>query len=208
MKKYLVYLAISLIAVLGAYYLGRQHTNHNISPARCKLRTNMRKLWADHVWWTREYLISAISDLPDLDVVTNRLLQNQSDLGAAIAPYYGQTAGDKLTSLLKEHILIAADVVAAAKAGDDKKLKTADARWHLNADEIATFLSSANPNWPQAQMQKMMYEHLNLTTAEAVARLKKDWPTDVATFEKVFAEIMMMADDLTAGIAKQFPNKF
>ena len=54
----------------------------------------------------------------------------------------------------------------------------------------------------------MMHEHLKLTTQEAVARLKKDWNADIEAFEKVFDEIMMMADSLTAGITKQFPEKF
>jgi hypothetical protein len=174
----------------------------------CKLRTGMHKLWADHVIWTRDYIIAAVADANDAKVASERLLKNQLDIGNAIAPYYGADAGHKLTELLKDHILIAVDLVAAAKVGDTEKLTDADKRWHANADEIATFLSSANPNWPFDAMRNMLYEHLKLTTGEAVARIGKKWADDVKAFDDIFEQAMGMADGLTKGIVTQFPDKF
>ena len=168
----------------------------------------MRKLWEDHITWTRVFIISAAADLPDKGTATERLLQNQVDIGNAIKPYYGDAAGDKLTALLKEHITTAADVVAAAKANDNAKLDDANKRWFANADQIADFLSGANPNWPAADMRKMMREHLDLTTAEAVARIKGDWKVDVAAYDRVHEQILHMADMLSDGIIKQHSAKF
>ena len=172
------------------------------------LRSDMRKLWEDHVTWTRLFIVSALADLPDKQATTDRLLKNQVDIGNAIKPFYGDAAGNKLSALLKDHILIAADIVADAKTGDTTKLGTDKARWVANADDIAGFLSAANPkNWPAADMKKMMREHLDATTAELMARINKDWAADVAAYEKVHAQILHMADMLTDGIAKQFPEK-
>ena len=173
------------------------------------LHDAMRKLWEDHITWTRVFIISAVADLPDKATATERLLQNQVDIGNAIKPLYGEPAGNKLTALLKEHITTAAEVVAAAKANDQAKLTDANKRWLANADQIADFLSSANPkNWPQAEMRSMMKEHLDLTTQEAVARLKGDWLADVKAYDAVHVQILKMADHLTMGIVKQFPEKF
>src|SRR5438105_1663478 len=131
----------------------------------------MRKLWEDHITWTRVFIISAAANLPDKSAATQRLLQNQVDIGDAIKPYYGAAAGDQLTALLKDHILISADVVAAAKANNQAKLADANKRWSANADQIADFLNKANPkNWSDAEMRTMMHDHLTLTTNEAVAR--------------------------------------
>jgi hypothetical protein len=176
--------------------------------SRAALSTAMRKLWADHVVWTRDYIIAAASGSPDAQAAADRLLKNQEDIGNAIVPYYGADAGKKLTDLLKQHILIAVDLVSAAKANDQAKLKDADARWHANAAELATFLSGANPNWPRQAVLDMLNQHLALTTREATDRLQKNWTDDISAFDAIFNQAMMMADTLSSGIIKQFPNKF
>jgi hypothetical protein len=169
----------------------------------------MRKLWEDHVTWTRLFIVSFAAGLPDTDATAQRLLQNQTDLGNAIKPFYGDAAGRQLTALLREHILIAADLLEAAKAGDSAGVADANARWYANADEIATFLHRANPDeWPLDEMKLMMRKHLDLTLAEAVARLQGDWPADIAAYDQVHQEILHMADMLSAGIIHQFPKKF
>jgi hypothetical protein len=172
-------------------------------------REAMRKLWEDHIVWTRQFVVSAVADLPDKAAATERLLRNQADIGNAVKPFYGEAAGERLTVLLKGHITIAAELVAAARAKDTPKAEDAGRRWNANADEIATFLSGANPKaWPPAEMKKMMREHLDLTTAEVVARLRGDWAADIAAYEKIHAQILHMADMLSAGIISQFPQKF
>jgi len=173
------------------------------------LRDAMRKLWEDHITWTRLFIVSAAADLPDKETVTERLLQNQVDIGNAIKPYYGNAAGEKLASLLKEHITTAAELVGAAKAGNTPKMEEANKRWLENADAIAAFLSGANPSdWPLDEMKRMMREHLRLTTAEVQDRLKGNWVADVADYEKVHEQILVMADMLSDGIVHQFARKF
>src|SRR5262245_53212938 len=75
------------------------------------LHDGMRRLWVDHVTWTRLFIVSFVADLPDLQATTDRLLQNQDDIGDAIKPFYGKAAGDQLTALLTEHILTAAELL-------------------------------------------------------------------------------------------------
>ncbi|HEX3230440.1 MAG TPA: hypothetical protein VHQ95_15795 [Pyrinomonadaceae bacterium] len=173
------------------------------------LHDAMRKLWEDHITWTRLFIVSALADLPDKGATTDRLLQNQVDIGNAIKPYYGDAAGEKLTALLKTHITTAAELVAAAKANDTAKMTDANKRWYTNADEIAAFLSGANPkSWQPAEMKQMMHEHLDLTTAEVVAHLKGNWADDVAAYDKIHIQILQMADMLTSGIINQYPARF
>jgi hypothetical protein len=176
--------------------------------AKSELKLDMRKLWEDHVMWTRNVILCLVDRLPGKDQAVNRLLQNQVDLGNAIKPYYGEEAGKKLTDLLYPHITIAAEVVNAAKAGNTAALDEVNKKWYANADEISEFLNTANPNWGLEEMKMMMHEHLKLTTDEAVQRIKKDYDADVIAYDKVHQAILKMSDMLADGIVKQFPEKF
>jgi hypothetical protein len=173
-----------------------------------RLREDMRRLWSDHVIWTRDYIVAAIDGSPDAKAAATRLLRNQEDIGGAVAGFYGKNAGDKLTGLLKQHILIAVDLIAAAKANDQADYKATAEQWKKNGEEIADFLSRANPNWPEATLASMMEIHLATTTKEVVARLNKKWDEDVTAFDEVYTHILHMADALSEGIIKQFPQKF
>lgn len=158
--------------------------------------------------WTRSYIVSAISNRPDQKDVLDRLLQNQQDIGNVIKPYYGEAAGNKLADLLREHILIAGKIVDAAKAGNQADVQKLQADWHRNADDIAKFLSAANPNWPFKTLQDMLYTHLQLITEIVVNCLKGDWKADIAATDKNEIHMIHLADILTEGIVKQFPAKF
>jgi len=173
-----------------------------------EFRQDMRKLWEDHITWTRLFIVSAIADLPDKDPTAGRLLQNQADIGAAIAPFYGDQAGAALTALLREHILGAADLLAAAMSGDQSEIAQQRARWYGNANDIADFLAAANPAWSKHDLREMMREHLDQTLAEATARLRSDWAEDIADYEQIHLHILAMADVLSAGIIQQFPERF
>lgn len=169
----------------------------------------MRRLWVDHVTWTRLFIVSFAADLPDLPATTDRLLQNQTDIGDAIAPFYGHAAANRLTNLLREHILTAAQLLQAARSGDDDAFADAREAWYANADEIARFLHAANPRrWSLADLRAMMKDHLDLTLAEAAAQLGGDYAESVRIYDDVETEILHMADTLSAGIIAQFPQKF
>ncbi len=174
-----------------------------------ELRDAMRRLWIDHVAWTRMYIISAVAGLPDLKPTTERLLQNQVDIGHAVAGFYGAEAGTKLTALLKDHILQAAELVSASKAGDQAKAADAKQRWYRNADDIAAFLAGANPkHWPVATLKSAMKTHLDQTLKEASDRIQGKYDEDIKDYDEIVAHILTMADLLSSGIIGQFPQKF
>lgn len=170
---------------------------------------DMRKLWEDHITWTRLAIVDLASGAPDTDATVARLLQNQVDIGNAVKPFYGDAAGAQLTSLLKTHIIEAANIIIDAKAGDTAGVNENVTAWYENANEIAAFLSAANPvNWPLDTMKDLMKMHLDLTLKEATAQLEGDYALSIATYEEVHHEILDMADVLSNGLIAQFPQMF
>jgi hypothetical protein len=188
------------------------HSGHGPASDKAAFHDAMRKLWEDHIVWTRQFIVSAATEsgnLADIGPTTDRLLANQTDIGNALKPFYGDAAGDQVTALLRDHILTAAELIAAAKAGDTAAVETASAAWYQNADDIATALNGLNPkHWPLAEMKAHMKDHLDLTLEEAVARLQGRYVDDIAAYDKIHAQILGMADMLSDGIIAQFPANF
>ncbi|WP_206099041.1 glycosyltransferase [Paenibacillus sp. M-152] len=214
-NKWLLALSLTLAlvfsmtpVVVAQAKAGEEKGTTCLSPKMVQLKGDMQKVWIDHTIWTRSYIVSAISNRPDQKDVLDRLLRNQQDIGNVIKPYYGEAAGNKLADLLREHILIAGKIVAAAKAGNQADMKKLDADWHANADDIAKFLSEANPNWQFKTLQDMLYTHLQLITEIVLNCLKGDWKADIAATDKNEIHMIHLADILTEGIVKQFPEKF
>ena len=54
----------------------------------------------------------------------------------------------------------------------------------------------------------MMREHLDITLEEAVARLQGNHAADIAAYDELHVQILHMADMLSDGIVRQFPNAF
>jgi hypothetical protein len=185
------------------------HSQATLTRKELALREGMRQLWEDHIVWTRLAIISLTTGSPDTEATVGRLLQNQIDIGNAVKPFYGKAAGNKLTAELRRHILIAADLIAAAKAGDQAQLAAEQARWAKNADDIAAVLASVNPRFFKLSVLKAeMRMHLKLTTEEAVARLQGKWAADVAAYDKIHRHILHLSDYLSDGLVKQFPKRF
>jgi hypothetical protein len=209
---------VSMVAVLAISgtqegHAAAEHNHTTVAAAptakQVRLHDRMRKLWEDHITWTRLAIVSFAADLPDFDQTAARLLRNQDDIGNAIKPYYGRRAGNRLTALLKEHIAGAVELLQAAKAGDDAKFAAAKEAWYRNGRQIARFLSNANPRFlPFAATNRLMQGHLDQTLDEAAHRLGGDFPADIRDYERIHRHILMMADAISNGIIKQFPRRF
>jgi hypothetical protein len=188
------------------------HSGRGAGADKAAFHDAMRVLWEDHIVWTRQFIVSAATEtgnLADIGPTTDRLLANQTDIGNALKLLYGDAAGDQVTALLRDHILTAAELVFAAKAGDAAAVEAAAAAWYQNADDIATALNGLNPrHWPLAEMKAHMKDHLDLTLKEAVARLQGRYADDITAYDEIHAQILAMADMLSDGIIAQFPAKF
>lgn len=203
-------LVAAALASLAAPAAARDmHHTRALTAKQLAFHDGMRKLWEDHITWTRLAIVSFAAGVPDLPATEARLLANQKDIGDAVKPYYGRAAGNKLTRLLREHILGAVALLQAANAGDRAAIARAAAAWYANGNQIGDFLHAANPrNWSRADMRSMMKVHLDETLEEAQDRLAGNFAADVRDYDAVHRHILAMADMLSSGIMSQFPGRF
>lgn len=163
-----------------------------------------RKLWEQHIMWTRSFIISTAAGLEDLEYVTERLLRNPSDFANVLRNYYGQEKAKHFEKLLKEHLLIAADLVHSIKDNHLDEIMDIRKKWYKNADEISVLLSEMNPYWPVRKFRSLFYGHLKKTEDEAVFRINSKYPLDIMIYDSIQAEAMKMADFMSYGIINQF----
>ena len=203
-------ISLALLSTTSLYEAKESTSLHETysKKSAIQLKYDMQKLWLEHAWWTRSFIISNLANLDDQNDVLERLLQNQVDIGNIIKPYYGKEAGNELTELLKEHIVIAGQIVDAAKKGDQANVDKFNKKWYQNADDIVAFLTRANPNWSKEELTEMFYTHLEYTIDEVEYRLNKNWAADIKTADQNEAHLIHMGDMMTDGIVKQFPKKF
>ncbi len=177
-------------------------------PSALSFHDTWRKLWEDHITWTRMVIIGIIDSVPGTDQAKTRLLQNYIDMEDTLRPYYGDDA-ETLGDLIQDHLLIAVEILDAAKAGDTAKFNDAVTRWYANGNAIATQMSSINSRFWQLDVAKTMWkDHLDATLEEASARLNKNYVADVEAYDKVHMLALGMADFFSKGVIRQFPQKF
>jgi len=206
----------SMVVVLAVSGTGESHAagDHMTSvPTRTAkaiaFHDQMRALWEAHGSWTHMVIVSFAGNLPNLASEERVLLHNQVEIGNAVKPYYGAAAGTKLTSLLKQHILGAVNVLEAAKSRNQSKLAHAETAWFANGRQIADFLHTADPNFlSRAAAREMMKIHLNQVIEQGVDELQGKYAADAHAFAPYIHHLLDMADMISGGIIREFPGRF
>ena len=176
--------------------------------AQFSLLGGMRRVWEQHVYWTRMFLISAAARLPDLNATTARLMQNPKDIANVFAAYYSADTAKTIERLLTEHLQIGGAIITALRDGQTAQADALTRRWYANADEMADAFDAMSPFYQREEVRKMLYTHLDLTTTEVKERLAGNFAADIAAFDRVEQEAISMADYFSAGIMAQFPQRF
>jgi hypothetical protein len=208
---------ILMLALVGLLSLGpvasaaapqQASLSGSAKQSRQDYHNEWRKLWEDHITWTRVVIMGILDDLPGTDTYVGRLLQNYEDMEDSLQPYYGDDA-EVLGDLIKDHLVIAAELLTAARNGDTAAFDDAKARWYDNGNQIAVQMNAMNPQfWPLDETRDMWTEHLDATLDEATAHLSGDFAGEVAAYDRVHDLALEMADFISAGVIRQFPKAF
>jgi hypothetical protein len=171
------------------------------------LINTFRRLWEQHIWWTRSFIISTICELDDLPSVTERLLRNPNDFAVVLRNFYGIDNAKKFDFLLTEHLLIAESILNNLKLEKNEDFYQDKKKWYANADDISIFLANLNPYWPVKQLQTLLYEHLKMIEDIIVLRMNARFSVEVARFDSTEAQALKIADTMSYGIINQLTNR-
>lgn len=203
------FVAAMLLAPSISFAQGKEEAVR-LTPKAVELRLALRSLWGDHIFWVRnEVLTTKLGDKEAAKVADEQVVQNAKDIANAIVPYYGKEAGDKLFTLLAGHYTAIKDYMNASFSSNKGAMDAAKDKMLKNADEIATFLNSANPkNWPKEALVSALDAHGGYHMAQISQINAKNFSAEAKTWEAMRDQVYQIADVLASGIVKQFPQRF
>ena len=184
------------------------------NPAKvAELKMTLRNLYINHIFWVRDLVTSTrFGEKAAVSEADEYGLKNAEAIGHSIAPFYGQAAGDKFATLFVGHYSGVKAYMNAAFAntfrGNVAMKKAARDKLMSNANSIAVFVSSANPNLPKGTVYGLLVTHVQQHVMSIDATAKRDWSGEADMWDPMVKEIYTLSDALADGIAKQFPDKF
>ena len=206
--------ALVAISLLFAWSVGPTRSQAAAAnPAKvAELKMALRDLYLNHIFWVRSLVVSTrLGEKAAVSEADEYGLKNAKAIGQSIAPFYGQAAADKFSTLFVGHYSAVKSYMAAAFAntykGNPARKKAAVDRLMKNADEIAAFVSSANPNLPKGTVFGLLLTHGQQHVMSIDATAKKDWGKEADMWDPMVKHIYAISDALAEGIAKQFPDK-
>jgi hypothetical protein len=197
--------ALGMSMPAGAATKSHDHATATTSKA-AQTQDALRDLWVGHVFWVRNVAVETIAgNSAAAKAAEEQVVGNAKQIAGAIEPFYGQAAAEKLFGQLAGHYgAVKEYLLAKDKAGKDAAWKNLGA----NAEEIAKFLSGANPNLPIDTLRSLLLAHGGHHVAQINQLRDKDYKGEAETWEAMKQHMYVIADALTGAIAKQFPAKF
>jgi hypothetical protein len=169
----------------------------------------LRDLWVGHIFWVRGVVFETFAkNAPAATAAEQAVVGNAKDIAGAIAPFYGQPAADQLFALLAGHYGATKEYLDAAVKNDAAAGSKATDHLTANAQEIAVFLSGANPNLPKDTLEELLLAHGGHHLQQIQEVQAGQYEKEAATWTAMKGHIYVIADALTDALAKQFPEKF
>lgn len=168
----------------------------------------MQRLWTDHAVWMRHYIVAAVDERPEAPEAAARLLRNADDIGHLLEDHYPRRAARRVAKLLRQHALVAVDLIDAARNTDRTKFMDIDDVWANNGDDLIDELCALNVSWSKPELLAVWNRLRELTKQQLAARLEVNFDHDVDTFDQILTTAGNFADHLADGILRQFADAF
>lgn len=208
MRQSVAVILFAVVSMVGCAHESRVIGEAN--PARvADTKASLRDLWAGHIFWIRNVVLDNATNNPAArDAAEKEVVANAKQIAGTITPFYGEAASEKLFTLLAGHYGAVKEYSDATVAGSKPHQDAALAHLASNADEIAVFLSGANPNLPKDTVRGLIAAHGAHHVAQITEFQEKDYAHEAQTWEVMRQHVYVISDALTAALAKQFPGKF
>ena len=204
-------MAVLVLAIAGL--LGCAHESRVVTDANqahfTDTKAMMRNLWAGHIFWIRNVVLDNATGNPAArDIAEKEVVANAKQIANTLSPFYGELASKTLFTLLADHYAAITEYADATVVGNTLQQEAALAHLSSNADEIAVFLSGANPYLSKDGVRGLIAAHGAHHVAQIIQLQEHDYKSEAETWKVMREHADVIADTLTTALAKQFPARF
>jgi hypothetical protein len=159
-------------------------------------KETLRKLWTDHAVYTKFVVLDLIEKLPNTDADTQRLLQNQEEIGKYIGTIIGDSNGLLLANLLKEHVNFGVTCILSLTQ-NSKVFAVCKQNLLHNSDEIGKFLHQIRPERrTEKELCDMFLEHNQCFLDMTVSQYQHDSSMVVKVFDAYYVHMLLVSDTI------------
>ena len=211
MRQIAGFIAVLILTLIGL--TGCAHDSRAVeridSDRLAETKAAMRDLWSEHIFWIRNVVLDDATNNPlAREAAEKEVVANAKLIAGTIIPFYGAGASEKLFTLLAGHYGAIKEYSEATVVKDKTQQDAALAKLASNADQIAEFLSGANPFLPEDTVRGLIAAHGAHHILQITQFNERDYVREGETWEVMKRHVYVIADALTTALATQFPNKF
>lgn len=207
-RRLMVVLILAVVGLVGCAHEWRSVTDHQPVTV-ADMQGVLRDQWSRHLFWIRNVVMdTATNDLRSRDFAEEAVVANARELARTFMPFYGKEASERLFTLLAGHYSAVKAYSEATVARNTRQQDAALARFASNTDAIATFLSGINPHLSYGTIRGLLATHVEHHVGQITKFQARDYAGEEETWPVLQHHVYVIADALTAALAKQFPTKF
>ncbi|MEP7204717.1 MAG: hypothetical protein ABI716_00810 [Candidatus Saccharibacteria bacterium] len=216
----IVVLVVALVVgMAGGYAIGYHNKNSTISASEATapssatkaadLRSSLVTLGVEHMTLTNQAVDAALDGSKTADATAAALYSNGNEIGAAVGSVYGKDAETTFDSVWKLHLDEFVKYAVASSKGDAAGKQAAlDAIDNGYTKPLSQFLAKANPNLPEATLESVLGDHVQMTAAMIDKHVAGDYTGEAADLKAANQHIEGIFSTLAGAIVKQNPSKF
>lgn len=181
-----------------------QQINYRITYGQMNLINDTRFTLLHLPNWMRQYILSIMMSLPNLEAVTERLYNVPLEIYHMFLPFFGSVVAERFLNILTSQITIIGALANSIKDGDITATNENTVKLYENADEFAEFLANLNPFWSFTQWQSLIRQYLRMIIEIMVNIASGNYSQEITVYDRLERHTTIIADYTAYGIMQYF----
>lgn len=221
LKKSVLIVIILIVAGLAGFMIGKRHSTdgksndpsasgseESVYSSASDLRKALNIALAEHISLTSETVRASYDNHESSTALVDQLDKNSQEIAGIIGGVYGEEAKSAFLKTWRDHVTFFVNYTVSAKSNDKEGKEQALSDLEDYSRESAEFFAGLNSNLTADSLKPLFTKHRDLIIALIDDYVGAKYVESLDKESQAYEQAGKLADTLTDGIIKQFPDKF